>query len=110
MRAEEYDEPAPRGKRAPKPAKPKTFSLHWGSGIVEEEVRIETPHHRPTIQLLKFLDGAAAGTYEIRFCYYDRHGRFQRSPMILDAKDVRRMHDALKTAPKLKRLISALAR
>ena len=55
-------------------------------------------------------EAAVDGTYEIRFCYYDRHGRFQRSPMILDAKDVRRMSEALKTAPKLKRLLSALAR
>ena len=37
----------------------KTFSLHWGSGVVEEEVQIETPYHRPTVQLLKFTDGKA---------------------------------------------------
>ena len=30
----------------------KTFSLHWGSGVVEEEVQIVTPYHQPTIQLL----------------------------------------------------------
>ena len=30
----------------------KTFSLHWGSGVVEEEAQIETPYHVPTIQLL----------------------------------------------------------
>ena len=29
----------------------KTFSLHWGSGVVEEEAQIETPYHRPTIQV-----------------------------------------------------------
>ena len=59
----------------------KTFSLHWGSGVVEEEAQIETPYHRPTIQLLKFTDGKAKGSYEIRFCTYDHRGRFQRMPL-----------------------------
>ena len=35
--------------------KVKTFSLHWGSGIVEEEAQIGTEYHVPTIQLLKFI-------------------------------------------------------
>jgi hypothetical protein len=43
----------------------KTFSLHWGSGVVEEEAQIATPYHRPTIQLLKFTEGEAKGSYEI---------------------------------------------
>ena len=51
--------------------KVKTFSLHWGSGIVEEEAQIGTEYHVPTIQLLKFTDGEAKGTYEIRFCHYN---------------------------------------
>src|SRR5688572_17616900 len=59
----------------------KTFSLHWGSGVVEEEVQIATPYHRPTIQLLKFTEGKAKGSYEIRFCTYDHSGRFQRMPL-----------------------------
>jgi hypothetical protein len=42
-----------KGDRASERAM-KTFSLHWGSGVVEEEAQIETPYHRPTIQLLKF--------------------------------------------------------
>jgi len=37
--------------------KPKTFSLLWGSGIVEEEVKIQCKYHVPTIQLLKFNAG-----------------------------------------------------
>ncbi|HTO68994.1 MAG TPA: hypothetical protein VMR31_03965 [Myxococcota bacterium] len=41
----------------------KTFSLHWGSGVIEEEVQIETQYTRPTIQLLKFTDGEAKGSY-----------------------------------------------
>lgn len=47
-------------------AKPKTFSFHWGSGIVAEEAQVKTEHHIPTLQLLRYtdgpLDGQAAGS------------------------------------------------
>lgn len=88
--------------------RPKTFSMHWGRGIIEEEIQIRTRYHRPTIQLLKFLQGEAAGTHEIRFCYYDHRGRFQRSPLMIDEKDVPELKKALATSPKLKRLLSKL--
>jgi hypothetical protein len=88
--------------------KKREFSLHWGRGVIEEEVQIETPHHRPTIQLLKFTEGEAAGSYEIRFCYYDLKGRFQRSPMMLDASDLPRFRKALDEAPRLKKLLAKL--
>ena len=84
----------------------KEFSLHWGSGVIEEEVQIETPYHRPTIQLLKFTAGEAAGTYNIRFCHYDLRGRFQRSPLIVTAEDLPRLRNALKAAPRLRKLLS----
>jgi hypothetical protein len=86
----------------------KTFSLHWGSGIIEEEVQIETPYHRPTIQLLKFTAGQATGTYEIRFAAYDHRGRFQRMPLIVDARDLAPLRTALKRAPKLRKLLKQL--
>jgi len=86
----------------------KTFSLHWGSGVIEEEVQIATPYHHPTIQLLKFTEGQAAGTYEIRFCHYDHAGRFQRSPLIVDEKDLPALRKALKGAPKLSKLLARL--
>ena len=86
----------------------KTFSLHWGSGVVEEEVQIETPYHRPTIQLLKFTAGKAKGTYEIRFCVYDHRGRFQRMPLIVDERDLAPLRTALKSAPKLRKLLKHL--
>jgi hypothetical protein len=89
-------------------APPKTFSLHWGSGIIEEEVQIVTPYHRPTIQLLKFQEGQAAGTYEIRFCHYDHHGRFQRSPLIIDERDLPQLRKAFHDAPKLRKMLAAL--
>ncbi|PYM90481.1 MAG: hypothetical protein DME04_22845 [Candidatus Rokuibacteriota bacterium] len=86
----------------------KTFSLHWGSGIIEEEAQIETPYHRPTIQLLKFTSGQAIGTYEIRFCAYTKRGRFQRSALIIDADEVRRLRKALRSTPHLRRLLAGL--
>src|SRR5215468_9518131 len=100
-------------KRSPKMAKresaqARTFALHWGSGIIEEEVQIATAYHRPTLQLLKFTAGEAAGTYEIRFCHYDHRGRFQRSPLIIDEKDIPALRDALKHAPALRRLLARL--
>jgi len=88
--------------------KAKTFSLHWGSGVIEEEAQIETRYHRPTVQLLKFTRGPAAGTYEIRLCHYDLKGRFQRSPLILDGVDVPRLGRALTRTPKLRRLLRRL--
>jgi hypothetical protein len=86
----------------------KTFSLHWGSGVVEEEAQIETPHHRPTIQLLKFTDGKAKGSYEIRFCTYDHSGRFQRMPLIVDERDLPALRRALRSTPTLRKLLAQL--
>jgi hypothetical protein len=88
---------------------PKTFSLHWGSGVIEEEVQVSTPHHIPTIQLLKFTEGQAKGSYEIRFCVYDHRGRFQRMPLIVDAAEIDKLRKALVRAPKLRKLLSKLA-
>lgn len=90
------------------PAKPKEFSLHWGSGIVEEEVQIETAFHKPTIQLLKYLEGEAAGRYAVRFCHYDHRGRFQRSPLILDVDHFRELGKQVGKSPKLREFLTAL--
>src|SRR5215470_7032119 len=86
----------------------KTFSLHWGNGVVEEEAQIETPYHRPTIQLLKFTAGKAKGSYEIRFCTYDHSGRFQRMPLIVDERDLAPLRKALRSTPKLRKLLKLL--
>jgi hypothetical protein len=92
--------------REPKPQK--TFALHWGSGVIAEEVQIATEYHRPTIQLLDFTAGAAAGTSEIRFCHYDHHGRFQRSPLIIDEGDIPALRGALAKSPRLKKMLARL--
>jgi hypothetical protein len=92
-----------------KAAKPgREFALHWGSGFIEEEVQIETEHHRPTIQLLRFTEGAAKGTREIRFCHYDHKGRFQRSPLIIDEADLPALKAALATTPRLQAMLRRL--
>lgn len=88
--------------------KKKSFSLHWGSGVVEEEVQISTQYHRPTIQLLKFLEGEAAGSFEIRFCHYDHKGRFQRSPLIINVEDLKTLKKELEKAPQLRNFLSHL--
>jgi hypothetical protein len=95
----------PRGRASEE----KTFTLHWGSGVVEEEAQFATAYHHPTIQLLKFTAGEAVGSYALRFCHYDHHGRFQRSPLILDTKELPALRKALADTPKLRRLLSRLA-
>ena len=74
----------------------KAFKLPWGSGVVEEEVQIEAKYHMPTVQLLRFTEGQAKGTLEVRFCHYDHEGRFQRSPLIVDAHDLPGLGRALR--------------
>jgi len=86
----------------------KTFSLHWGSGVVEEEAQIDTPYHRPTIQLLKFTAGKAKGSYELRFCTYDHSGRFQRMPLIIDERGLAPLRKALRGTPQLRKLLTQL--
>jgi hypothetical protein len=99
-----------RRKARPETRREKTFSLHWGSGIIEEEVQIATPYHVPTIQLLKFNVGPAAGTRSVRFCHYDTRGRFQRSPLIVDQKDIEALAAALTKAkaPRLRMIFAML--
>ena len=87
----------------------KTFSLHWGTGIIEEEVQIATPYHLPTMQLLKFTAGPAAGSRAIRFCHYDTRGRFQRSPLIVDEQDIKTLAMALAKSSQLRALLAPLA-
>ena len=94
--------------KKPVASKTKTFSLHWGSGVIEEEVQITTPYHQPTIQLLTFTEGQAKGTYEIRFCAYDHRGRFQRMPLIVDERDLAPLRKALRRTPRLRKLLTQL--
>jgi len=87
---------------------PRTFALHWGSGVIEEEATAEDQYHRSSIQLLKFLEGPAAGTREIRFCYYNPDGRFQRSPLVIDEEIIGALAKSLKTTPQLHAMLKKL--
>lgn len=95
-------------KKAAAVAKPRTFSLHWGSGIVAEEAIAVDQYHRSAIQLLKFEEGPLAGSYEIRFCYYDTRGRFQRSPLVVDDDAISGIAKSLKSTPRLRKMLARL--
>lgn len=83
---------------------PRPFKLHWGEGMIVEEVSIRCEYHEPCIQLLEFDEGYE----ELRFCYYDLDGRFQRSPMMISPDEMKRLSKELKSAPRLKKLLKNL--
>ena len=76
--------------------------------MIAEEVRVTGPYHCPTIQLLEMREGPAAGACQIRFCYYDHRGRFQRSPLIVGENDLDALAAALKDAPRLRAMLRRL--
>jgi len=78
--------------------------MPWGKGMVVEEVSITSKFHEPTIQLLKFENGDKA----IRFCSYNK-GRFNRSPLIIDEKDLRRLQSEIVKGKEIRKLISRLS-
>jgi len=83
---------------------PRPFKMPWGKGMVVEEVSITSKFHEPTIQLLKFENGDKA----IRFCSYNK-GRFNRSPLIIDEKDLRRLRSEIVKGKEIRKLISQLS-
>jgi hypothetical protein len=83
---------------------PRPFQMHWGGGNIVEEVRAETPYVEPTIQLLEYDGGSLA----LRFCYY--HGaRFGRGPMMIDEDHLQQIAEALREAPRIRRLLLQMA-
>lgn len=88
--------------------KEKRFSFHWGSGVVAEEAQIEGRHHLPTIQLLKYTEGEAAGTVSVRFCYYNHRGGFQRSPLLMSPEEIEALGDVLKSTPELRTILGRM--
>ena len=78
--------------------------MPWGSGMVVEEVSIVSKYHEPTIQLLQFDSGDKA----IRFCSYNE-GRFSRSPLMIDEKDLQRLGQAATKTKQIRKLISKLS-
>ncbi len=83
---------------------PRPFKMPFGSGMVVEEVSITSKYHEPTIQLLKFENGDKT----IRFCSYNK-GRFSRSPLMIDEKDLRRLRSEIVKGKEIRKLISQLS-
>ena len=83
---------------------PRPFKMPFGKGMVEEEASITSKYHEPTIQLLKFDNGDKV----IRFCSYNK-GKFNRSPLMIDEKDLRKLGNAIKREKEMSKLISRLS-
>ena len=82
----------------------RSFTYHWGSGYVAEEAQVRGPHHMPTLQLLRYTEGEAAGAVSVRFCHYGHNGMFRRSPLLMSADEIDMMRDALRETPELRDL------
>ena len=87
---------------------PRPFSYHWGGGQIVEEAAYTGQHHEPAIQLLEYDEGEAAGGWSIRFCFYSREGRFQRSPLVVGDDELEGLRAALKQTPRLRALLKRL--
>lgn len=87
---------------------PRPVALHFGQGMVVEEAAFDGEHHSPAIQLIEFTEGDAAGQRSIRFCYYSRDGRFQRSPLMVSEDELEGMRAALEATPELRALLRML--
>ena len=87
---------------------PRPFEMHWGSGEIVEEASFEGEWHEPTIQLLSYTEGEAAGSFSIRFCTYNHRGGFQRSPLMVSEQDIEGLRKALKESPRLHAILKHL--
>ena len=88
--------------------KRRPFSYRWGIGYVAEQAQVEGQHHVPTLQLLRYTDGEAAGQVSLRFCHYGHNGRFQRSPLLMSPEEIDTMGEAVRQTPALRALLLRL--
>ena len=88
--------------------KQKSFSFSWGRGYVAEEARVEGEYHLPTLQLLKYTEGEAAGAVSVIFCHYGQAGNFRRSPLMMSPDEIDMMREALHETPELRELLRRL--
>ena len=88
--------------------KQKSFSYSWGKGYVAKEARVEGQYHVPTLQLLKYTEGEAAGNLSFRFCHYGHAGNFRRSPLMMSPDEIYMMRGALHETPELRELLRRL--
>jgi hypothetical protein len=82
--------------------------MHWGSGEIVEEAASSNEYHEPTIQLLQYTEGEAAGSYSIRFCSFNHRGMFQRSPLMINEGDLDDLRRALEKTPRLREALRRL--
>jgi hypothetical protein len=82
--------------------------MHWGTGEIVEEASFDGEYHAPTIQLMHFIEGEAAGTWSLRFCTYNHEGRFQRSPLMVSEEDLEGLRAALHQTPQLRSILQRL--
>jgi hypothetical protein len=93
---------------APPRKLPRPFEMHWGQGEIIEEATFSGEYHEPTIQLLAYTEGEAAGSYSIRFCSYNHRGQFQRSPLMLSEAEIEGLRKALHETPRLRDILHQL--
>jgi hypothetical protein len=82
--------------------------MHWGRGEIIEEATFSAEYHEPTVQLLSYTEGQAAGSYSVRFCSYNHRGQFQRSPLMLGDAEIAGLRTALKETPQLREILKQL--
>ena len=93
---------------APPRKLPRPFEMHWGSGEIVEEASFTGEYHEPTIQLMQYTEGEAAGGFSIRFCSYSHRGSFQRSPLMVGAEEIEGLRSALRETPRLREILAHL--
>jgi len=93
---------------APPRKLPRPFEMHWGRGEIIEEATFSGEYHEPTIQLLAYTEGEAAGSYSVRFCSYSHRGQFQRSPLMLGEAELAGLRKALQETPRLHEILHQL--
>mgnify|MGYP000131698599 FL=1 len=69
---------------------------------------MEGEYHVPTLQLLKYTEGEAAGNLSVRFCHYGHVGNFRRSPLMMSPDEIDMMREALHETPELRELLRRL--
>ena len=91
------------------PRVPRPFTMHWGSGQIVEEARFEGEHTQPTIQLMRFETGDAAGSFTLRFCHFSQRGQFQRSPMMISEAEIDQLREAVAANPQIREFLLRIA-
>lgn len=87
---------------------PRSFSYHWGTGQIVEEASAPNEYYEPAIQLLVPEGGEHDGEEHLRFCFYSANGAFQRSPLVVDLRDLAALRASLDQAPRIRELLRQL--